>query len=205
MRTHREGFQFIVILTPQGVPFHPVVVIGLGKNLLLKSVLGHCVISGTRLVNMKYRGQVNCSLHKIYEFSNLRFHEFCVYKPGPWQFSVLIEQWYQTCKHEVHRPCHQNYEIDINKHHHDCNTYADSSEKTNKLFLSLSVSNVQQLRIRERLGSQMEFNYCKVAKREARALYMGELRKNTTSTGPITKKTWLLWQNRDCWYKKIFL
>ena len=27
-----------------GVPFHPVVVIGLGKNLLLKSVLGHCAI-----------------------------------------------------------------------------------------------------------------------------------------------------------------
>ena len=28
-----------------GVPFHPVVVIGLGKNLLLKSVLGHCVLN----------------------------------------------------------------------------------------------------------------------------------------------------------------
>ena len=25
-----------------GVPFHPVVVIGLGKNLLFKSFLGHC-------------------------------------------------------------------------------------------------------------------------------------------------------------------
>ena len=25
-----------------GVPFHPVVVIGLGKNLLFKSVLAHC-------------------------------------------------------------------------------------------------------------------------------------------------------------------
>ena len=32
--------RFIVILTPQVVPFHSVVVIGLGKNLLLKSVLG---------------------------------------------------------------------------------------------------------------------------------------------------------------------
>ena len=30
-----------MILTPQGVPFHPVVVIGLGKNLLFKSVLAH--------------------------------------------------------------------------------------------------------------------------------------------------------------------
>ena len=40
--THRGRFQFIVILTPYGVSFHPVVVIGLGKNLLLKTVLGHC-------------------------------------------------------------------------------------------------------------------------------------------------------------------
>ena len=40
--THRGGFQFIVILTPWGVPFHPVVVIGLGKNLLFKTILAHC-------------------------------------------------------------------------------------------------------------------------------------------------------------------
>ena len=44
IRTHRGGFQFMVIMTPQGGPFHPVVVIGLVKNLLLKSVLGHCGI-----------------------------------------------------------------------------------------------------------------------------------------------------------------
>ena len=31
-----------MILTPKGVPFHLVVVIGLGKNLLFKSVLAHC-------------------------------------------------------------------------------------------------------------------------------------------------------------------
>ena len=31
-----------MILTPEGVPFHPLVVIGLGKNLLFKSVLAHC-------------------------------------------------------------------------------------------------------------------------------------------------------------------
>jgi hypothetical protein len=41
--THRGRFQLIVILTPQGVPFHPALVIGLGKNLLFKSVLAHCV------------------------------------------------------------------------------------------------------------------------------------------------------------------
>ena len=40
--THRGGFQFIMILTPYGVTFHRVVVIGLGKNLLFKSVLAHC-------------------------------------------------------------------------------------------------------------------------------------------------------------------
>ena len=32
-----------MILTPYRVTFHPVVVIGLGKNLLFKSVLAHCV------------------------------------------------------------------------------------------------------------------------------------------------------------------
>ena len=31
-----------MILTPYGITFHPVVVIGLGKNLLFKSVLAHC-------------------------------------------------------------------------------------------------------------------------------------------------------------------
>ena len=31
-----------MILTPLEVPFHPVAVIGLGKNLLLRFVLGHC-------------------------------------------------------------------------------------------------------------------------------------------------------------------
>ena len=34
-----------MILTPYGVPFHPVVVIGLGKNLLFKSVLAHCEVA----------------------------------------------------------------------------------------------------------------------------------------------------------------
>ena len=75
-----------------------------------------------------------------------------LYKPGPWQSSILVKQWYKTCKHEMHRPSHQNYEIDINKHHHDCNTYADSSEKTNKLFLSLSFSNKKNLLFRRKVG-----------------------------------------------------
>ena len=32
----------MAILNLWGVPFHPVVVVDLGKNLLFKSVLGHC-------------------------------------------------------------------------------------------------------------------------------------------------------------------
>ena len=51
----------------------------------------------------------------------------------------------------------------------------------------------------------MEFNYCKVAKREARALYMGELQKNTTSIGTITKKTSYFGKFETVGTKKIFL
>ena len=36
------GFQFLVISDIWGVSFHAVVVFSLGKNLLFKSVLGHC-------------------------------------------------------------------------------------------------------------------------------------------------------------------
>ena len=36
------GFQFLLILDLWGISFHAVVVFGLGKNLLFKSVLGHC-------------------------------------------------------------------------------------------------------------------------------------------------------------------
>ena len=41
-RTQCGGFQFLLILVLWGVSFHAVVVFGLGKNLLFKSVLGHC-------------------------------------------------------------------------------------------------------------------------------------------------------------------
>ena len=40
--THRGGFQFLLILDLWGISFHAVVVFGLGKNLLFKSVLGRC-------------------------------------------------------------------------------------------------------------------------------------------------------------------
>ena len=40
------GFQFLLILDLWGISFYAVVVFGLGKNLLFKSVLGHCVQKG---------------------------------------------------------------------------------------------------------------------------------------------------------------
>ena len=40
--TQCGGFQFLLILDLWGISSHAVVVFGLGKNLLSKSVLGHC-------------------------------------------------------------------------------------------------------------------------------------------------------------------
>ena len=45
--THRRGFQFLLILDLWGKSFNAVVVFGLSKNLLFKSVLGHCVVKRT--------------------------------------------------------------------------------------------------------------------------------------------------------------
>ena len=36
-------FKFLLILDLWGISFHAEIVFGLGKNLLFKSVLGHCV------------------------------------------------------------------------------------------------------------------------------------------------------------------
>ena len=41
--TQCGGFQFLLSLDLWGIRFHAVVVFGLGKNLLFKSVLGRCV------------------------------------------------------------------------------------------------------------------------------------------------------------------
>ena len=43
--THHGGFQFLLNLDLWGLSFHAVVVFGLGKNLLFKSVLGPCEIA----------------------------------------------------------------------------------------------------------------------------------------------------------------
>ena len=40
--TQCGGFQFLLILDLYGIIFHDVIVFGLGKNVLFKSVLGHC-------------------------------------------------------------------------------------------------------------------------------------------------------------------
>ena len=42
IETQCGGFQFLLILDLWGISFHAVVAFGLGKNLLFKSVLGHC-------------------------------------------------------------------------------------------------------------------------------------------------------------------
>ena len=41
--THRGGFQFLLILDLWGISLYAVILFGLGKKLLFKSVLGHCV------------------------------------------------------------------------------------------------------------------------------------------------------------------
>ena len=41
--TQCGGFQFFLILDLWGISFHAVVIFSLGKNLLFKSVVGHCV------------------------------------------------------------------------------------------------------------------------------------------------------------------
>ena len=41
--TQCGGFQFLLILDLLGISFHVVVVFGMCKDLLFKSVLGHCV------------------------------------------------------------------------------------------------------------------------------------------------------------------
>jgi hypothetical protein len=43
--TQYGEFQFLLILDLWGISFHAVVVFGLGKNLLSKSILGHCVMT----------------------------------------------------------------------------------------------------------------------------------------------------------------
>ena len=65
-RTHRGGFQFLLVLylwvivclsKSQVISFHAVIAFGLGKNILFKSILGHCVVV--------YRGSGNCHSDKF--------------------------------------------------------------------------------------------------------------------------------------------
>ena len=43
------GIEFLLILDLWGISFHAAIVFGLGKNLLFKSVLGHCAELGAEL------------------------------------------------------------------------------------------------------------------------------------------------------------
>ena len=52
--THRGGFQFLLILDLWGISFHAVVVFGLGKDLLFKSVLGHCELEGQIITTLLF-------------------------------------------------------------------------------------------------------------------------------------------------------
>ena len=45
--TQCGGFQFLLILDLWGISFNAVVVVGLGKDLLFESVLGHCAYRRT--------------------------------------------------------------------------------------------------------------------------------------------------------------
>ena len=73
--THHGGFQCIMILTPSGVTFHPVVVITLGKNLLFKSVLAH---SEQQAQNIR---RTRC-VHKL--FLSLFWHSTCSFHELNW-------------------------------------------------------------------------------------------------------------------------
>ena len=58
-----EGFQYLLILDLWGISFHAVVVFGLGKKLLFKSILGHCGFTNSRVQSIKKK-QVSI----IYQF-----------------------------------------------------------------------------------------------------------------------------------------
>ena len=49
----------MLILDLWGISFHAVIVFGLGKNLLFKSVLGHCVKPLEPITIPKYRNNLN--------------------------------------------------------------------------------------------------------------------------------------------------
>ena len=74
-----EGFQFLLILDLWGVSFHAVVVFGLGKDFLFKSVLGRCVVHTQRL-------WLHCAFFSMRKFcfycNDQTNHLFHVLNPG---------------------------------------------------------------------------------------------------------------------------
>ena len=49
------GFQFMLILDPWGISFHPAVVVGLGNDLLFNSILGHCEMAAELFKNLIHK------------------------------------------------------------------------------------------------------------------------------------------------------
>ena len=78
-----RGISILAHLRPMGVSFHAVVAFGLGKNLLFKSVLGHCVGWWTRLFNVSF----NQGLLKLLVVLDLKHMGVAAgwVKPRSWQ------------------------------------------------------------------------------------------------------------------------
>ena len=73
------GFQFLVILDLWGISFHAVVVFGLGKDLLFKSVLGHCGrLYGSNFMKLNYmadRSNIRELIIKLESYAQLQRNE----------------------------------------------------------------------------------------------------------------------------------
>ena len=102
--THRGGFQFLLILNLWGISFHVVIVFVLGKNLLFKSVLGHCarfswLKKGKNLIAFRifhsmtysFTKHVIIFFHQFHFFAPTLRSTFCVYVLHTffWQFLLF--------------------------------------------------------------------------------------------------------------------
>ena len=70
-----SGTQFLVILDLWGISFHSVVVFGLGKNLLFKSILGRYAVSHQLVLNFDFNFWLSWLSYKK------RLSRFAIKKP----------------------------------------------------------------------------------------------------------------------------
>ena len=68
---HCGGFQFLLILDLRGISFHAVIVFGVDKNLLFKSVLGHCVDLTWQHASFEVCSHTSFSMSSSGSFTNL--------------------------------------------------------------------------------------------------------------------------------------